>query len=613
MNRTRGLSALALCCAFMFASPLFAEDFPRLPQLPMLPDRDAIYADQPVVASLSFDVSEITPGSAFTASLTLTHVDGWHTYSDPAGDAGLPTSVEWSLGEVISAGDIEWPAPREFDDRGVKSFGYDGTVTLKIPMRADASLRTGTTVRLDATVRWLACKVACEPGSASFGYELPVGEAVPSGAEPRASTANGAAGNAGAAKLLLAIVGAFLGGLILNLMPCVLPVLSLKLHSLILQSGSSRRASIRNALAYALGILVSFWALAAILSALKAGGSAIGWGFQFQNPRFVAVMAIFFMAFALNMLGVFEIGEGAEALASKAVPSQGLPRAFMSGVVATVAATPCTAPFMGAAIAYALSASPIVAFLVFGSMGAGLAAPIVLLSLMPSLASRLPKAGRWMETLKQILGFFLLGTVLWLISIVTKLAGSPIPALSGLLVAGVAAWVWGRWGTPTSNARGKIAGRAVATILFVASVAFSALLTGRAQETADARSANERADSRRASGIQWEAWSASRLDELRAEGKTVFVDFRADWCLTCVANEIAVLGRKTVADEFARLGVVALKADWTKADPEITRALAAYGRSSVPLYLVFTPGREDPAILPEILTERIVLNAILMP
>jgi len=545
----------------------------------------------PVTASLAFDVSNISPGESFTAIITLAHENGWHTYGADPGDSGLPTSIEWNLPPGLSAGQIIWPATQEFDDRGIKTRGYAGILELKVRLRADKNLLPDTTLTVGATVNWLACKTSCVPGQATFAYRLPVTESSP---------------GSRTAALLLAIFGAFLGGLILNLMPCVLPVLSLKLHSLILQSGSSRKTSIRNALAYTLGVLVSFWILAGTLLVFKAGGNAAGWGFQFQNPRFVAIMAIFFMAFALNMLGVFEIGSGAAKLTSKSIPKGALPRAFVSGILATAAATPCTTPFMGAAVGYALSSSPATAFIVFSSLALGLSSPIIVLSAFPSLASRLPKAGRWMETLRHILGFFLLATVLWLISVLSSLANARaiFASLAGLLGTGIAAWAWGRWNGIEFSSRARIIARVASVTIFASSIAL-ALLPMTETGTTGAMGTRESK-----SGLHWQAYDAVLLAELRSKNIPVFVDFTADWCLSCKANEFAVLDRAAVVEEFAKRGVVALKADWTRSDPAITEALASYGRSSVPLYLLFIPGREKPLILPEILTIPAMLKAL---
>jgi len=567
-------------------------------------------SDAPVTASLAFDVSTIAPGESFTAILTLVHADGWHTYGPDKLSAGLPTTIEWKLSPLLSAGEIVWPAPDTFTDRGLTSSGYSGTLNLAVKIHADKKLQTGTPVSIGATVIYLACKTSCVPGQATFDYMLPVTKATTSSRT---------------IALLLAIFGAFLGGLILNLMPCVLPVLSLKLHSLILQSEATRRVSIRNGLAYTLGVLVSFWILAGILIAIKAGGNAAGWGFQFQDPRFVAIMALFFMAFALNMLGVFEIGTNAadiaSGLASRSKPTEGFPRAFVSGILATVAATPCTAPFMGAAVGYALSSSPVAAFTVFSSLALGLSSPILALSAFPSFISRLPKPGRWMETLQNILGFFLLATVLWFFSVLSSLAGASVitPALAGLLGTGVAAWIWGRWNGVEFSSRARVIARIISVLVFASSIALALIALPATGSTAGMSATNaresetaitQREPAKSVNGLPWQTYDANLLADLRAKKIPVFVDFTADWCLSCKANEFAVLDRKAVVDEFAKRGVVALKADWTKSDPAITGALASYGRSSVPLYLLFIPGREQPLILPEILTIPIVMKAL---
>lgn len=588
------LALVALVCALGRAVPsLAAQGLPLLDALPAPQERD------PVAASLAFDVSEISPGSASTATLSLEHEPGWHTYGPDPGEAGLSTTIEWNLPQGLSAGPIRWPAAKEFDDRGVKSRGFDGTALLRVEIQADKSIRPGTMVSIGAKASWLACKESCIPGEASFEYSIPAGKAKPF--------------SSGAFRLILSILGAFLGGIILNLMPCVLPVLSLKLHGLILQASEPRKAALRNGLAYALGVLLSFWIIAGILVALKAGGRAIGWGFQFQDPRFVSLMAAFFMAFALNMLGVFEIGAGAASLAGRPIRAEGLLRAFASGVLATAAATPCTAPFMGAAIGYALSASPIATLLVFSALGLGLASPIVILSAFPSLASRLPKAGRWTETLRQALGFVLLGTIVWLLSVLGSLAGSRalVAAVAALLGTSLAAWVWGRWGGYDSTRGVRTIARAFAIIVFALSIALvlfpSSTAGSRKAEFEAALGTREGASENR---LPWQAFDPALLARLRSEGKPVFIDFTADWCLSCKANEIAVLDRPAVIEEFAKRGVIPLKADWTRSDPAITAALASYGRASVPLYVFYLPGRESPLILPEILTTAIVMKAL---
>ncbi|MCX7024754.1 MAG: protein-disulfide reductase DsbD family protein [Spirochaetes bacterium] len=582
---------MALACLFIFVAD--AQDL-------LLPAPE----EAPVTAELAFDIAEIRPGSSFTAILALSHGPGWHTYGENPGDVGLSTSVEWRLPEGITAGTIRWPEPETIMDRGLASSGYSGRVELRIPMRASKDIAADNGLEIGATVRWLACKEVCVPGEAEFSFVIPV------------FTDGGSVSSLGG--LLVALLGAFAGGLILNLMPCVLPVLSLKIHGFILQAGATRGQSLGNGLAYALGVLLSFQVAAGILLAFGAGGRLIGWGFQFQEPGFIAGMAMFFFAFALNMLGVFEVGTGVSGFAAGLERGEGRLRSFISGILATLVATPCTAPFMGTAIGFALSADAPTAFLVFGAMGLGMASPIVALSAFPGLASRLPKAGRWTETLKQALGFALLGTVVWLLSLLLSVAGprSLVPVLAALLGAGAAGWILGRWSNLDRTKPVRIAARSIALVLFAAclllavSAASGSAATGDLAQAVidDPRGTEPGLDVRR--GLDWEAFSPELLAEIIFAREPAFVDFTADWCLTCRANEAAVLDQGRIAEEFERRGVRTLRADWTRQDPVIARVLAGYGRRSVPFYVLYAPGAANPKILPEILTMPIMLDAL---
>lgn len=556
--------------------------------------------EDPVRASLLFSRGSLVPGSSLEAILVLEHAEGWHSYGKDPGGPGLPTSIEWRLPEGLTAGEIAWPEPEPFSSGGFRSSGYSGRAELRIPLSVSRSLKAGGSLRVEAEASWLACKESCVPGLASFSFDLPVGDAPPFDV----------------LGFLLAVLGAFAGGLVLNLMPCVLPVLALKIRALVSAPSSGRTGGfdpggLAKGAAYGAGVIASFWALAGIIAALKAGGTLVGWGFQFQEPGFIAVMAAFFTVFALSMLGVFEIGFPAAAEAR----GKGLAKAFLSGAFATVAATPCTAPFMGTAIGYALGSGLLEIFSVFGALGLGLALPVLLLSAFPRLLPRLPKAGRWTETLQGILGFALLATVIWLLSVLVTLSGpgSIVPALASLLGAALAAWIWGRWGGP-GNAPGKrLASAIVAAGLFAACVAFSVVMAGKSGLDAESRPATTstgEGEDRTAGRIPWQPYSEELLARLRAEGSAVFVDFGADWCLSCAVNEATVLASPGLASEFASRGVAALKADWTRSDPEITRALESFGRRGVPLYLLYAPGAERPAILPEILTRGIVVRAL---
>lgn len=405
--------------------------------------------------------------------------------------------------------------------------------------------------------------------------------------------------------LAKALILAFVGGLILNLMPCVFPVLSIKILSFVQQAGEDRGRILRHGLIFALGVLVSFWALAGTLIALRAGGALLGWGFQLQSPFFIVLIAAVLFMLSLSLIGVFEVG-GSLIGVGAGKGNSGYSGSFFTGVLATVVATPCTAPFMGAALAFALAQPAVVSLIVFTALGLGMSAPYVLLSGVPSLLRLMPRPGAWMETFKQLMAFPLLATVIWL----TWVLGQQVNIdgitqfLFGLLILGIACWIYGRWTTPIRSSVVRLAARAIALIcvifgLFVASAGTRSPVT--AVIPAGEVDPGE---------IGWVTYDREKLMELRMAGTPVFLDFTAAWCLTCKANELVVFRSQEVRDSFEELGIVPMKADWTTRNPEITQALAEYGRTGVPLYVYFAGDGSDPVILPEILKPGIVLDAI---
>ncbi len=411
--------------------------------------------------------------------------------------------------------------------------------------------------------------------------------------------------------IVLALVFAFIGGILLNLMPCVLPVLSLKVVSLVRNARSSRRGALAHGFAFSAGVLVSFWLIAGLLLALRAGGQLLGWGFQFQSPGLVAGVAMLFFLVGLNLFGVFELGAIAASAGARAQSRGGWTGSFASGLLATAVATPCTAPFMGSALGYALSRPPAVALAVFTALGLGMSLPYLVLTAVPRLLERLPRQGRWMETLKQAMGFPMMAAVVWMASVLIALSGAAsLPSLLAALVAsGIGAWVWGRWGSIDRSRWSRL----VAGILALALIAAGAAVAVRAAETgkAAATPAGSALAARPSSDEMWEPWSPERVAELRQSGRSVFIDFTAQWCLTCQVNERVVLRRGGPVERRLReLGVAALKADWTDRSDRIAAAIAGYGRAGVPLYVLYAPGAVRPVLLPELLTPGIVLNAL---
>jgi len=396
-----------------------------------------------------------------------------------------------------------------------------------------------------------------------------------------------------------ALLLAFLGGVVLNAMPCVFPILSLKLLSLTRQAHGHRSEQLGHGLAYTAGVLLSFAALGGALLALRAGGRAIGWGFQLQTPVFVAVIAYLSFAMGLSLSGVVDFGARLAGTGSRLSGRSGLTSTFFAGVLATVVATPCTAPFMGAALGFALIAPAAVAIGIFLSLGLGLAAPYLIATVTPGWQRLLPRPGAWMELVKQLLAFPLYGTVAWLIWVLIQEAGpaQSLGALFGFVLVGFAVWIYGR--TRLAAPLGRRLGVGLAAVGTAAAIFLAASLT----ET-DARMTNAAHER-----LAYEPFTAQRLSLLEAMGKPVFVNLTASWCVTCLINERVALDSDAVRQAFAARGIVALKGDWTTQNPEITALLQQFGRSGVPLYLLYG-GKGEPVILPQILTAASVLDAL---
>jgi thiol:disulfide interchange protein/DsbC/DsbD-like thiol-disulfide interchange protein len=432
--------------------------------------------------------------------------------------------------------------------------------------------------RADGSLPGLAIDVA-------YGAAAVTGKAPATSAAPAPPAAGGFIGT-------LAL--AFVGGLILNLMPCVFPVLGIKILGFVNQAGADRRKVTLHGLVFASGVLLSFWALAGILAVLRAGGSQLGWGFQLQSPSFVFGLAAAMLAFALNMSGVFEFGLTATGIGSGLQSKSGLIGSFLTGALATVAATPCAAPFLAPALGAALALSVAQSFAIFTAIAVGLSAPYLLLSAFPAAVKVLPRPGAWMETFKQAMAFPLYATVAYLVWV---LAGQLpetglLDALFGLVLVAMGVWVYGRW-----NAPGASAGRArfglVTCIMLLALGAWAGWPKAAAPNA-----------------ITWEKWSPDAVEKLRSENRIIYVDFTARWCATCQANESLVFHSDEVLQAFRDKHIATLRGDWTNKDPLITAELAKYHRAAVPFNVIWVPGQADPVILPELLTPSVVLGAL---
>ena len=408
---------------------------------------------------------------------------------------------------------------------------------------------------------------------------------------------------------------ALLGGMVLNLMPCVFPVLALKITGFVQQAGQQRGTIAVHGLMFGLGVLVSFWVIAAAVIAIQATGQQLGWGFQLQNPIFVGVMALLMFAVGLNFAGVFDIGIGVMNVAGQAsgkLQHGSLTGSFGSGILATALATPCSAPFMTPAVSYALGAPPMVNLLVLTTLGLGMALPYVVLSVFPGWLRLLPKPGPWMESFKQFMAFPMFAVVIYLIWVFTNQTGgsfATVGLLSALLLSAVGFWALGRWGMPIRPAPVRLVSRTVCGAL----VLLGLMLVVQFGETAPRPAADQPAsatsndNATTADSLAWQPYSDEAVQAHLAAGRPVFVDFTADWCTTCKFNEKVFIDKPVVRDSVRKHDVALLKADWTSRDDRITQALARFGVRSVPLYVFFSP---DPNIEPVVFSSMFSSGAV---
>ena len=582
-------AALLLCC--------FAEDH-LIAQI----DLGLGGGNKPVTATLISEQSTIAPGKSFRVAVKLAHQPTFHTYGRtlPEGVTGLPTSITWKLPEGWKVDDLPWPPTHETESTGgTKTQGYSDTVHLPAQLTPPASLTVGSTVKLEATVKGLVCDpMSCMP------ITLPIELTLNVGAEPAADvskadvfknvkSAEPAATNSGktpgAAQtetrtLPSLLLCAFVGGLILNVMPCVFPVLGIKILGVVNQAGGDKRQILLHGLTYTAGVLVSFWCLAGLLLAIRAAGGNVGWGYQLQSPGFVFVLTMFLFAFGLNMAGLFEVGSSAVGVGAQLTHKAGFGGSFFSGLLATVVATPCAAPFLAPALAFALTLSALPALLFFSVIALGLASPYLVLSLFPKLVGMLPRPGAWMETFKQAMSFLMFGTVAFLLWTLAGMVDEQglLKALFGLVLVSIACWIYGRWSLPHKPKPTRVKAVIFAALFLIGGTTLAWPESGK-------------------HGLQWAAWSPETVAQLRDEKRPVYIDFTARWCATCQTNKF-VYRDQSLQDEFTKRSVATLKADWTNYDERITAALKALDRAAVPVNVLYVPGREAPVILPNILT-----------
>ena len=623
--------------------------------------------DSQVSAEVFTETSKYDPKGSNWIAVRLSMAEGWHIYWKNVGDSGLPTSFQLEMPDGIEVKQILWPAPISFDTDGLVSYGYHGKATWLIEIGggsadpkgklliewlecADVCLpgstrldlawsEGGNTKEIFSEARrfipissdgfgsmqhkgdhllWKPSKEGshnwkffpedegwvvygkAQTWDSQLGLKIPIQEDIPSsgsikgviqGYDEEGATTVSIEGNWSlgsnpatdsapsntAGHLLWMLLFAFIGGLLLNVMPCVLPVLSLKIMQLL--DHREERQAWKPSLAYTAGVLLSFQSLALVLILLRQGGSELGWGYQLQDPLVICGLLALFLLLALNMFGVFEIGVGLVGVDEKVKSkSKGLLlSSFAGGALATAAATPCSAPFMGAAVGFALTLDPMMNLLIFFFLGLGMAFPFLVIGFVPGALRFLPKPGMWMVTLKQGMGFLLMATVAYLFHVLVTLIDDSDRILNigfALVLISFGAWVYGR-----SHAwKGRL--------LALVAVLASGWLMGPTEKH-----------------INWAPFNEDDIEKHLKAGTPVFIDFTASWCTNCKVNERVVLETDRAKTLFEKTGVIPMKADWSRFDPDITRYLSKLGRNSVPVYAVLNPDNPDvPQLLPETLT-----------
>jgi len=570
-------------------------------------------AAQPLVtAELITAVTAAAPGEAFQAAVKLVHAKDAHTYGKtlPPEVIGKPTKLIWKLPDGWQVEEQPWPATHKVPSTdGAMSEGYDGTVHLRVTITPPANAVIGSRVDLKVKVDALVCDPkSCTPFVKEVSLTLPIA------AQAEANAAHAAVFGSAATPiekspdnvataivvppkvpltLVQLLLYGFLGGLILNIMPCVFPVLGIKVTSVVQQAGEDRRKVVLHGLMYTLGILLSFWVLGALVIALGKG-----WGFQLQSPRFNFALAAFFMVFALNMAGLFELGTSAMGVGSNLQAKSGLGGSFFSGLLATIVATPCSAPFLGTALGATLTLPPAQTMLIFTLIGLGLASPFLLLSIFPSLVSALPRPGAWMESFKQGMSFLLFGTVGFMLYVLTnQIEGLPLLfAILCLVLIAFGCWIYGRWALPHKPASTQKIARLL-TLLAVGAGLWFGLPGAAATRSHGAETVNPNDPD----ALHWESWSPEKVATLRAANQPVYIDFTASWCWTCQVNK-RVYADAGLRDLFKQHKVATLKADWSDENEAIRLALEALGKRAVPVNVLYIPGVEEPIILDELLT-----------
>ncbi len=636
---------LSLLCTIGLVTHLGLAPIPALAESKHEQNDNLLVNKNPAVtARLIADTKAIVPGEPFKLGVELTMQPGWHTYYKEPGDAGMPTKIIWKLPTGFQSSSLYWEKPTRFEESGITTYGYTNKTLIAITVIPPGNLKPTTALNLSGHVKWLSCKDLCVPGQAEVNLTLPVfsltkakdlkladntasfaavdfSDPIPQASETKTvqnsnsidlTALSKQAPAADNGRILYYFAFALIGGFLLNFMPCVLPVVAIKILSLLEQP--DKDSTRRTVIAFSSGILSSFLLLGILVIGLQAAGQKIGWGFQFQQPIFLMCMSSLVLLFALSLLGLFDFSLSfGQKTVDNLADKEGFVGDFFKGVLATILSTPCTAPFLGTALGFAFVEPWIVTLFIFAAVGIGMCLPYLVLIIAPQYLRFLPKPGDWMSKLKESFGFVMLATVIWLLSILYYQipAAAVIAFMYFLLSVAFAIWLINRFTNLASSSRRTLIVRSIASLIVITAAYIfifqnkELVLNGTASNTSNSGTATS------TNTNNTKPFDLTVLNNALNSGKTVFLDFGAEWCLTCKLNETAVIDTKAIQDKFHALNVVFIKADWTRQDPTVTKLLRKFERSGVPFYVIF-PGKSPntPITLPEILTSELVLNKL---
>jgi len=582
------------------------------------------FAEEEIGAKLIAEHQAITPQDKFFLIVAFS-IDSEYTLhiTNEEGKDAFPQLL-WTLPENVAVEKVRWSP---YQDGAYKEKAY-----ALIELKPKKELQLDEELLVGLEVRTKVCGKNCVPFQDAFETKLLVKENSQKNEEVaplfEMMKKEDVVSRKGKESLMSHLLDfpvlsllflSFIGGLLLNVMPCVLPVISLKIFHLVTLVGKKRRVLIQHSLSFAGGILVTFWMLAVVASVLQTVGNKVGWGFHLQEPLFIASLILVLYIVALHLFGVFEFGTKVASIAGgldsvineqskihKMMPSKSA--SFFSGVLSTFIATPCTGPLLGSALGFTATFDPLISFLVFTSLGIGMAFPYILIGFFPKTLQFLPKPGPWMATFKQFMGFLLIATLFWLLWVLeaqVKQVSLYVVMLS-LFCTTIAFWVYGTWGRFDR----KSLVRAFSKLTMVIILFFSGYMLFQEIQSAKARHPVYNTSKKEAKGSVWEPFSEERIRELREKKQPFFINFHAKWCMLCQANKL-VIESQAVQDAFKKYGIVKIDADWTLGDEEITEMLHTLGRNGVPVYALY--GREtdvEPLLLPEVITQDIVIEAI---